>query len=264
MKFIIADSTEQRHLPDDMSECCTFVAGLEAKTGADFIITPLSVPVLEGTLPVHIAHSIGVQRKAAPDFLASFVDGDSRLWRQLVRMLNTWHPEQKRQPWLVTIGFFGQHTELDSAGIRTCYIRADEYKSNIRYKSFAGALVSWQLHGGYYTHIPADNLLLEWCEVMYARLVKFEKDGHWGTTLLRRGIVKPLELLTDVETTISTIPGIGVERAKAIYDETRKYIDHPTLIDCFRILKQNKIEGIGEKIKTTALKYVGWGNGEHK
>lgn len=264
MKFIAADPSEKRYLPSDIIENCIFVTGLEALTGADFLITPSKIPINEKTLPIHIAKGIGIQRKNSPDFIASFMDNDSRLWRQLIRMLHTWPPQQQKQSWLITVGYFGQHTGIDEFGNKVRLIQVAEHKSGVRYKSYAGALTSWQLHGGYYQPIPGENLLLEWCQIMYARLLKREIDGKWGTTLLTRSSIKPLELLTGVETTLCTIPGLGTERARAVYTEAQKYWDRPTLIDCFRIMKDNKIEGIGDKTKNAALKFIGWGNGESK
>jgi len=262
MKFIIADPTEKQHLPDDFVEHCQFLAGVETLTGADFIITPSPVPVNENTLRIHINKGIGVQRKTVSDFLASFQEGDMRLWRQLIRMLHTWRAEEGKMAWLVMTGYVGQHTEYEN-GIAKHKVRADERKSGVYYKSFAGALTSWQTHGGYFQPIPGDNLLLEWCESMLSRLKLRDKNGGvWGRTYIPRQPIKPIEILSAVETTLLTFPGVGMERVKAIFDETVKFIPNPTLIHCIRIVKEHKIDGIGKDTRSKILKYVGWTNGD--
>lgn len=259
MKFIVADPSEQRHLPSDVVENCVFVTGLETLTGADFLITPSKIPINEKTLPIHIAKGLCVQRKDVGDLVASFQGGDNRLWRQLIRLKMLSSP-----PWLLLVGDIKAKNKTEQDGSRKFCAVVDGRDTDINYFAVIGSIDAWQRHGGYYSWISRDTLMLAWCELQYRNLVAKERRGGWSKTLITRGIIKPLELLTEVETTLCTIPGLGTERARAVYTEAQKYWDRPTLIDCFRILKDNKIEGIGDKTKNTTLKFIGWGNGESR
>ena len=253
MKFIACDPSEQRHLPSDVVEHCVFVNGLEALTGADFLITPSRIPINEKTLRIHINKGLCVQRKDVGDLVASFQGGDSRLWRQLIRLKMLSSP-----PWLLLVGDIKARNKTEEDGSKKFCAVVDGRDTDINYFAVIGSIEAWQRHGGYYSWISRDTLMLAWCELQYRNLVAKEKRGGWGTTFITRGIIKPLELLTEVETTLTTIPGLGTERAHAIYTEAQKYMDRPTLIDCFRILKDNPINGIGIKTKQSALKFVGW------
>lgn len=259
-KFIAADPTEERHLPGELLEFCEFVKGVEELTGADFIITNSKVPINERTLKVHIAKGIGVQRKEAPDFLSSFQSNDGRLWRQLMRMLVAWPPSEGKLPYLVTVGFIGARNTTDDKGNQIKLMNVERRETQVRYGSYSGALRAWQRHGGYYEPIPNSGCLALWCNYMLRELQDRDKDGgEWTPTFIPRTTIKPLEILSDVETTLMTIPGIGMTRARAVYARAREMWDRPSLIDCFRLIKErDDIEGIGPKTKLTAIKYIGW------
>ena len=259
MNFIAADPTEERHLPSDVREHTVFVKGLEALTGGDFVITPSKIPITESTLRIHVAKGLVVQRKNIGDLVASFQDEDARLWRQLIRM-----KLKVELPWLLVIGDLKAKNGVDSAGCKKFSSVVDGRESKINYMAVIGALEAWQRHGGYYSWISRDSTMLAWCELQYRNLVAKERRGGWGATLVKRGIVKPLELLTEVETTLSTIPGLGPERARAIYEETKKYVDIPNITNCICVVRDRRIDGIGPKIRGGVLEYFGWGNGDVK
>lgn len=253
MNFVIADPTEARNLPKDLLEVTTFHAGLEALCGADFVVSPSKLPVNASTIRIHINKGVSVQRKAAPDFIASFQSNDTRLWRQLVR-LRLVCP----QPWLLIVGHIGSRLEDREDSKSPRYASVDGKATTVLSSAVTGAKRYWQLRGGYYDDIPTEDLLLSWCQSWYEKLCKVEKQGGWGTTLIKREVAQPLELLSAIETSLCTLPGLGSERAHSLYLETLKYIDKPNFLDCVRILRDNKVEGIGTKTRESVLKFVGF------
>lgn len=253
MKFIIADPSEERHLPHEMLEYVTIIDGVEEQFGADLIITPSQLPIFSETLRVHANKGLCVQRKTVGDLCSSFQTNDSRLWRQLIRLLKL-----NTLPWLIITGDIKARNQHGESGNRIHYAVVDGRETEINYWSIIGAIEIWQLHGGYYSWISRESLLYRWCEIQYGRLLKKEKQGGWKPTYVHRQPLKPIELMSDIESTLCTIPGLGPERARAVYSETCQIIDTPTLIDCLRVLKDRKIDGIGDGIRVRAMKYIGW------
>ena len=252
--MIIADPSEKRHLPE---MGCVFLDGVEAETGADFIVSPSKIPPTPSTLRVHIHKGISVQRKDVGDLVSSLQDRDSRLWRQLIRLRQTC-----AYPLLLIIGDIKAKNGNTQTGEQEFYVVVDGRETHMPYFAVMGAIASWQEHGGYVEWISRDTLLPRWCQWKYNRLLAKEKAGGWRPTLIARQPVKPLELLSAVETTLLTFPGVGAERAKAIYEFTSRYIPNPTVTDCMRIVREHKIPDVGKETRAKILKYFGWTNGD--
>jgi len=257
MNYIITDPSEHRHLPRELMDVSFYLDGLETETGADFVITPSKIPVTLNTLKIHIGKGISVQRKDVGDLVSSLQDRDSRLWRQLIRLLHTC-----AYPLLLIIGDLKAKNDVNDRGESEVYAVVDGRETKMPYFAIMGAIISWQEHGGYVEWISRDTLLPRWCQWKYNRLVAKEKAGGWRPTLIARQPIKPLELLSAVETTLLTFPGVGAERAKAIYEFTSQYILSPNITDCVRVVREHKIEGVGKDTKDKIVKYFGWTNGD--
>lgn len=246
--FILHDPTETRLLPSEMIACSTAVVGLEKELGADFVITNCKVPATDKTLKIHANKGISVQRKDIGDLVSSMQGNDGRVWRQLIRMKLLC-----AYPVLLIVGDLKAKKNVDSNGEVYHTAVVDGRELGVRYFAVVGAIEAWQRRGGYVSWLSRDTLMFDWCNIQLRHLQK-----GWGTQYVPRTPVQPLELMSEIETSLMTIPGLGPERARALYEEAHKIMDRPTMIDCFRILKDRPVEGIGKVTRDKALKYIGW------
>jgi len=256
-KFILADPTEERHLHPSILELVReYVTGLEDMTGADLIITPLSLPTKsDAMLKRHAREGLCVQRKDINDFITSFFQTDNRLPNQLLRMCQV-----TEIPWLLIVG----DLKCDKEGMSV----ADGRTREIRYDSVIAAMDSWQLRGsdrcsGRLSWILSDRQMASWCMDWYNRLVKVQErkamgyDG-WGDYPVFRPAPQTLYKIPDVQRTLMTFPGLGFERAQLVYDEARKKSENPTLMDCLVIISDHSVVGVGKKTRKSILEFVGW------
>ena len=252
-KFILSDPTNQRLLPDELQPFTDYVTGLEQETGSDILLSASPLPHLSKFIRVHANKGIPTQIKHVSDLVSSFQDNDGRLWRQLIRLKMCCE-----YPVLLIIGKLEPRTGMDDNGKSTKFAVYDGRESRVPYLTVVGAIEAWQRHGGYVTWLSSDEELLGWCQLQLRHLEKNEKQGGWNKTFIARQVIKPLELLSRIETTLLTIPNIGPEKAQAITAKAREFFPNPTLLECMRIIRDNKIEGIGEKIRSQALDYIGF------
>ena len=245
-KFILADTTEERHLHQSIRDVSTFVSGLEELTGADFILTPLSIPVTnEALIKRHAKAGLCVQRKEVLDLAASITD--SRLWGQLDRMLQV-----TDIPMLLLIGsMFGNGTNK---------LVTEKRETEFNYFSVRRNVMRWQLCGGYYDEINRDTQMLDWCRLWLDDLKKRnDNDGKFWPKKYVRPVPQTLYEIPNVQRTLLTLPGIGSDKAEAIYSTVQdKYGRPPSLIECFILIDDEKVSGIGPKIRKQVLDFVGW------
>jgi len=246
--FILHDPTETRLLPSEIVACSQEVVGLERALGCDFLITSSRIPVTDKTLHIHANKGIAVQRKDIGDLVSSMQGKDMRMWRQLIRLKLTC-----AYPMLLIIGDLKAKKNSDADGEIYYTAVVDGRETGIRYFAVIGAIEAWQRRGGLVTWLSRDALMFDWCNMQLRHLQK-----GWPTQYVPRVPIQGIELMTEVETTLATIPSIGIERARAIYDLAKQFWDRPTLIDCFRIVKDRQIDGIGKITKEKFLKFVGW------
>lgn len=243
-KFILADPSEERHLHQSVRELSQFVRGVEETTGADFVITPLSIPSSNPALiRRHARAGLCVQRKDIGDLLASIKDG--RLWTQMVRLL-----EVTDTPWLLVIG----DLKCDRMGNAV----VDGRDTEMKYGAMITTLDHWQMRGGYVTWLSRDTLISNWATMWHSALLERDKNGgEYPIKVVR----KPLQLLyplPDIVKSLLTLPGVGEEKARAIYDLTLTKTDQPTLMDCLNVLSDERIDGIGKTIRDRCMDYIGW------
>lgn len=271
-KFILFDPTERRNLPSDIVACGIEVNGLEAALGCDFVVTNSKVPPTEKTIKIHANKGVSVQRKDIGDLVSSLQEQDGRLFRQLIRMNLSCS-----YPMLLIIGDLKAKKGIDEkTGELKHYAVVDGRETLINYFAVVGAIEAWQRRGGFVSWISRDTLLLDWCNMQLRLLQKRDENGNWETQYLKHKSPEPLppeeivigegkprvlqslEMMSRIESTLCSLPTVGPERARAIYTEAKKFMDVPTLIDCFRIIKERKVEGIGKETKEKILKYIGY------
>jgi len=153
------DPTEARQgskLPSNVISAGISLPKLEAETGADFLISPLTGPPLgqlnkpgREILRVHCQAGILVQRKSGMDFMSSI--------GKLMRI--QWRMQQWGRAWLLVTGNIG----CGKNGL--AYM--DGRRSHVSYQQAMGALDYWQLRGGGVTVLRRDGLVekVDWVDV---------------------------------------------------------------------------------------------------
>ena len=252
-KFILADVTEGRYLSSPVQELCYFISGIEELTGADFVISPLEIPhTSEALIRRHAVKGLCVQRKDISDLAASLRPDDNRLWNQLLRMRQV-----SPLPWLLVIGDL--KCNKDGKAI------LDGRESDWNYSSLQGGLDFWQMRGGFMSWISRDSLMADWCNIWHNRLIEKEKAGaSWMEFGVVRPVPQTLYPVPDVQRTLLTFPGIGADRAEAIYKKAVEMgASKPTLMDVMCVIQDEKIDGVGPQTRKKALEHIGWSDLEY-
>ena len=245
-KFILADVTEGRYLPAPVQELCTFIAGVEELTGADFIITPLDIPFKsEALIRRHATMGLCVQRKDIGDLAQSLREEDGRLYNQLLRMRGVCPT-----PTLLVIGDLKCSKEGKAI--------LDGRESEWNYFALNGAMRWWQWRGGFIEWISRDTLLAEWCHILHNTLLEREKrGGEWMEHGVSRPIPQLLYAVPDVQRTLLTFPGVGSVLSEAIHKRAVAMgADHPTLTDCLIVIQDTDV--LTPKTRKRCLKHAGW------
>lgn len=270
--YILFDPTERRNLPSEVVACGVEVNGLEAALGCDFLISNSKIPATEKTLKIHANKGIACQRKDIGDLVSSLQEQDGRLFRQLIR-LNL----SCSYPMLLIIGDLKAKKGVDAkTGELKHYAVVDGRETLINYFAVVGAIEAWQRRGGFVSWISRDTLLLDWCNMQLRLLQKRDEGGNWETQYLKHKSPEPLppeeivigegrprvlqglEMMSKIESTLCSMPGLGPERVRAVYTEAKKYFDNPNLLDCLRIIQEKKIDGIGKDTRGKVMSYIGW------
>lgn len=231
---------------------------LENYTGADCMISKLDIPASKiALLREHITHrALLVQIKVGADYPSSF---GNRLHMSQAKMKEASASPQQR--WLLTVGVFTE------AGGELCVNGRSASKlipgQHYTYKAASTASRSWQLRGGCYHNCYNGEKLVEWLketeewlcgkhpEVVYATPdlpELFETDENDPFQMLRR--------ITDGRLTLSTLPGIGSEKAQALWElsggDLAVAIDY--LLGNYELVKGN---GVGKGIRAKVKQFFG-------
>lgn len=236
------DPTEAREgtrLPAQIVERASALPDLEARTGADILITPLSMPVgTDHLLRRHCQAGVLVQRKSGGDLVSSLTDG--RLYRSLAKMLD-WTDK----PWLAfagTIEARGQMGIVDG-------------RPSLSYAALIGALDWWQLRGGYLTILSDDQALVGWV-------------GHWLDRLRVLSEQPEKEIAREAQqklalegptAILTALPGIGRERANALLDAAQ---NNPIRALVKLVAGVDKVPGIGKQTRSAVREWIGLGESD--
>ena len=244
-QFILCDPTEERHLPQSLKDYIReYVSGLEELTGSDFIITPLALPAkTDAMIRKHAESGLCIQRKDVGDLLASIQD--NRMWGQLDRM-----KQVTPTPFMFLTG--------DLKCDRNSNAVVDGRDTQMNYYAVQMALFRWQMCGGYILNPSRDTVMADMCRVLHSSIVERMDEGGWPDKSYSRPVPQMLYEVPSVQRTLLTFPGLGSDRAEAVYQFALGKVDKPTLMDCMIVLQDEKIEGIGKVTQKRVLDFIGW------
>ena len=187
---------------------------LEAETGADMLITPLTSPIPDAAnvvgkllLKKHLAAGAWLVQRKGTDIL-NFITDHNQI---LAKMLN-W----TAMPWLLTIG---KYDEKD--GKLTINGRQAGGEKGWGYGSYLGALTAWQKRGGYVANITRDDLFITWYKSALhemqdnaTKLIATRKPSQ--QLLMASGEGSDAYTRDAAITALCTINGISLQKASAI------------------------------------------------
>jgi hypothetical protein len=191
------------------------VVGLERETGADFLISAASgllpAHLKPGVLPhrlaleKHLACGLLVQRKSGQDLVSSVSILTSNILPRMREAKPRWGC------WLLATGWYGRNAKGNVVVTR------NQIETRTSWNALNGALMAWQLDGGYYDLVGDDELVLPWLENADWRL------GEWQATDGRPIKVIPRVPVRDVQLSdkdncalavLTALPGIREKRAR--------------------------------------------------
>ncbi len=250
---IIIDSSELRS-NSTMPEIPNSVESsiLEEITGADFMISQLSIPTTTPTLiEKHIeSGALMVQRKHGLDLSSSVGE---RLNSSLAKMVAT--GAKQSQCILLFVGFL---TEDDEG-----FAVINKQRAHMPFLSVQGAISKWHDRGGVYENLSRPKSLPEWCRMKLRHLNEYKQLP------IKRVLQKPAKieefnslqipvLVEDGRNLLIVLPGIGLKTANILFKEFDGNVSEILcwLSDTDMKTKQ-KIKGIGPKTVENFRKFIG-------
>lgn len=251
--MIIIDSSELRkdstmpHL-----EGVTESKDLEARTGADFMVSPMDMPISTDTLlQMHIKNgAILVQRKHGRDLSSSVGE---RMNSSLSRMLK----------W----GAIRPQCVLMFVGVMTCNRNnnavINKQQTGRSFWSVLGATQKWVDRGGSFVSLSRASLIEPWCRMRMRQIGEYRKKHTkeiWPAppeVLAHDAFLQTLQPVYDGRVLLASIPGIGPKAANLLHKEF-----HGDVAAALCWLSQphckgkQKIKGIGPKTFESTRKYL--------
>jgi hypothetical protein len=220
MSMIFIEASEAREgtrLPRAVIESARVVRNLEAYTGADMLISPLSEPPMPDeltdskprqlSLRKHCEAGLLIQRKSGRDLTNSIRDG--HLTNEVLSRMLQW----TSAPWLLIEGNFLR----DREGM----VVVDGYTTNTMWSQLQGAMEAWQLRGGYMTTppLPTESAVTEWVARWNStKIYMWRKDMVLPPRKTQQVLVGAMVNEKPWRTTLASFPGIGPEKANDIAD----------------------------------------------
>ncbi len=245
------DPTESRvgsRLPTNIVSVGVSLPRLEAETGADLLISPLTGPPLVELnrpgieiLKVHCQAGVLVQRKSGMDFVSSIGRLAGIQWRM----------QQWGLSWLLVTGNIG------SGKNGLAYI--DGRRSHVSYQGLIGALDYWQLRGGGVSILRSDGLSGKWFQLMCERVERVHEEPEIEIEMLKQVLVKKRGSAKEnaATQTLSTFPGIGSGTARNIA------VEYGSLAEGLVFLSGGeKMKGVGLVTKEKAREWLGLNKNE--
>lgn len=236
MTSVWYDPTEadsDTRLPQSVVAAGRVLGGLERFTGADLLLTPLSVPPLPDVLTEAKPHMIAlrlhcaagelVQRKTGRDLTSSIPSLPGIEWRML-----QWTP----WPRLLFVGDLGYSARGEAI--------IDGQATGFNYQAVVGALDAWQARGGCVTMLSRDGAMARWVSLRLDHL-RAPEEVHLTYRQPRQKLLAPdpaLDILT-------VMPGVGPTRGRALLAR------HGSLVRVLVALSspsavEDGVEGMGE------------------
>ncbi len=246
---------------------CTRVEGLEAWTGADLMVSRLTLPCkTKALLMKHIDEgAVLVQVKLGEDLPSSVGD---RLVESIARMREC--TRRIPQHMLLFVGVLG----CDSEG--SALINGHRTRLSLSYATVNTAIMDWMARGGMYYSIPNEAMLDAWARGFEANLNKYHTQAYryaLSTPDLPDDMPNPDEPLQipvrvmDARRVLIGFRGLGPELVNRIwaycggFKESLAFLTDPQSV--------GKLEGIGPKTIASIRKqcgltdsdsYIGWGH----
>lgn len=252
---VFVDPTELRpgsRLPPAVAAVAEPLPQLEARTGADLLLSRLPIPIgSDELLRRHCQEGLLAQLKRWSD-LQNAITTEQRLFREIFEMRN-WTP----RPWLVVSGLLFPHQDKAVVGkieqvspISNGMVRMNAIgREGLAYAAVDAALDAFAYYGGYIKFLPDNDLLLPWLE----RQAKALDDIAAGKVvhLRPRGPQRTLEGPTQITWLAALFDGIGEKTAAAVFERLKElHIPDPTLYDAISFVTSfvaTEIPGITEE-----------------
>lgn len=260
--MLFYDASESRKtskLPSEVIEHGYLWEGVEAETGADFVITPdlskthkvvlmsqkMTLAQIAKQLDMSMMDvakaksasedlskvlyeylyrgAIAVQRKSGNDLVASIKD--KRIESSVARLYRA-VPHRCQRVLLYTGNIIKRNGNV--------YVNGKD--SGIAYQAFVMALTSWANRGGVLIHLDGDNDILPWIKLVEQKLTEYQ---HRDTKEIYTEVYFPPEMpdeddtlqipieVTDWRRTLVTIPGIGPDKVSALYERLQQICTKP-------------------------------------
>lgn len=251
--MIIVDSSELRKgttMPD--LDGAVISDDLESRTGADFLVSPLTMPITTDTLlRKHLKNgAILIQRKHGRDLASSI---GARLNASLAKML-TW-------------GAIRPQCVLMFIGVITCNRNnnavIDGQQTGKSYWSILGATQKWVDRGGSFVSLSRAGLIETWCKMRIRHLTEYKKKHTkeiWPLAPEVEAYDKFLQVLQPVydgRVLLASIPGVGPKAANLLYESFNGDIGSALCWLTYPHVKgKTKIKGIGPATVKKARKYL--------
>jgi hypothetical protein len=247
--------------PKAFLDAATKLNELEEATGADWLLSTLSVPKLEVLddskacqikLRKHMDHGCLVQRKTT-DLAASLPE-----LKRILSEMQTQKP--KYGCWLLVVG------DIYEKDGKPCMDGQEMYGlPNLTYQNLLMTFAKWQFRGGLIAHVKYDRDILPWVTGMLGLMQKIEDEPE--TTIEIHAPVQSIlggeQSLYPWRRTLMSLPGIRTVRALAVAEHCQTlakslcYLTDPVKI------KDEHVEGIGRGTVDTVRSYMGLGDGDY-
>ncbi len=225
---------------------------LEARTGADFMVSPMDMPITtDALLEQHVKNgAIFIQRKHGRDLASSIGE---RMNTALSRML-AW-------------GAIRPQCVLMFIGVMTCNRNdnavINKQQTNKSYWSILGATQKWVDRGGSFVSLPRATVLQGWCDMRIRHMQEYRKKyvkEIWPAppeVLAHDKFLQTLMPVFDGRVLLASIPGIGSKAANLLYETFDTDIAAAL---CWLTTPPKKtttkIKGIGPKTFEAARKFL--------
>lgn len=251
-EMITSDTSEMRAL--DFTEISGVPVvpsdSLEELTGADLMISPLSIPFAPMTLAEHISKgAVFIQIKRGNDMVASIGD---RAASSLARMIDC----GTKAAWQRLLLFVGALNFDEETGAAVINGRPNLTMGPRTYWMVQGTIEKWIERGGTFTTIPRMSMLEDWLIVKMGHIREFGKEPvrrvykavpqltDVGLDLVQGVPLQKLVIIKDWRNTIITFPGIGEKRADAIYSYICSRSDKTLLSAIIHLTSENLVKDI--------------------
>ena len=251
--MIIVDSSELRKdstMPD--LDGITISDDLESRTGADFMVSPMEMPITTDTLlQMHIkGGAIFVQRKHGRDLASSIGE---RMNSSLSRMLK-WGAIRP-QCVLMFIGILNCNRNNNAV--------INKQQTGKSYWSILGATQKWVDRGGSFVTLHRASLIEPWCKMRIRQMQEYRKKHTkeiWPASpevMANDKFLQTLQPVYDGRVLLASIPGIGAKAANLLHEEFRGDIAAALCWLSQPYSKEkSKVKGIGPKTFESARRYL--------